>query len=294
VGRPPNRVLADGLLLVAAAVWGTGFLFQKQAMAVLDPLTFIASRSLVAAIALAPLAVIELRNRSSPPPAGFGSSAVLAATIFVVAAWLQQTGFKTASVTSGGFLTALYVVFTPVVAWLALGKTPPRMIYVAIALSFLGTWLFSGARLEPLAHGDALLVLSAAGWAMHVVTLSRAGQLGRPLAFTCLQFALAALAAAPLAFAFEQPTLDGLRAAAVEIAYVGVLSSALTFTLFTYAMRHTPPAEAAVLASSECLFAAAAGAVVLGERLGLISWVGGGLILAATIIVQFAPRNWSR
>lgn len=289
-----QRLVADGLLFAAAAIWGTGFLFQKHAMAHVDPLTFIAARSFVAALALAPLALLEHRGRPGPWPQAFSSSAMLAGMIFIVAGWFQQSGIETASVTNTGFLTSLYVVFTPLVAWLALGRRPSRIIYLAVALSFLGTWLMSGGTLGTLAAGDTLVLCSTVGWAMHVVMLSTAGRFGLPVTYTFIQFAFVTVVSTALALTFEQPTLDGLKAAAWDIAYVGLLSGALTFTIFTYAMRHTPPSEAAVIVSTECLFAAAAGAIVLSERLSPASWAGAALILCSILAVQIAPRSPAR
>jgi len=289
-----QRLLADGLLIAAAAIWGVGFLFQKQAMDHVDPLTFLAARSGLAALALAPFALLERRRRPKPRPRGLLPSAVLARTIFLSAGWLQQSGLDSASVTNTGFLTSLYVVFTPIVAWLALGRRPSPIIYLAVALSFAGTWLMSGGSLGKLAAGDALVICAAAGWAMHVVVLSAASRFERPLTFTFVQFAFVALISAGLALACEQPAVAQIRAAGWDIAYVGLLSSALTFSIFTYAVRHTPASEAAVLVSTECLFAAVAGALALGERLPPVSWAGAALILAAILAVQVPPRGAAR
>lgn len=286
-----QRLIADGLLLIAAAIWGTGFLFQKTAMAHVEPLTFIAARAALAALALAPLVVLEVRRSERALPDGFALRAALAAAVFVLAGFLQQTGLKTASVTNTGFLTSLYVVFTPVFAWLAFGRAPSRLLFVAVLVSFAGAWLISGGGLTALAVGDAFIIASAAGWALHVVVLSWAGRFGLPIAFTAAQFAVVALFASAGAVLFEQPALAALAGAAPQIAYVGLLSSALTFTLFTYAVRYTPPSEAAVLAATESLFAAAAGALVLNERLDALAWTGAGLIVAAVLLVQLGPRE---
>ena len=92
-------------------------------------------------------------------------------------------------------------------------------------------------------------------------------------------------------------TLDGLRGAAVEIAYVGLLSSALTFTILTVALQYTPPSEAAVIVSTETVFAAFAAYLLLGERLAPIGWAGAGLILAATLLLQLGAAialRWHR
>ena len=124
---------------------------------------------------------------------------------------------------------------------------------------------------------------------MRIIT-GRASRFRRPITFTAIQFAivgaLAALAAAPL----ETVSLDRVAAAATEIAYVGLLSSALTFTLLTVALQHTPPSEAAVIVSLETVFAALAAYLALGERLSGLGFVGAALILLAILLIQLGPR----
>ncbi len=67
---------------------------------------------------------------------------------------------------------------------------------------------------------------------------------------------------------------------------MGLLSSALTFTLLTIALQYTPPSEAAVIVSLETVFAAIAAFAILGERLPLIAWVGAAMIMAGTLVIQ--------
>jgi drug/metabolite transporter (DMT)-like permease len=131
--------------------------------------------------------------------------------------------------------------------------------------------------------------LSAVFWAVHVVVTGRASVFRRPIAFTAIQFAVVAVLAVPFSAFLETTTLAGLHGAAVDIAYVALLSSALTFTLLTVALQHTPPSEAAVIVSMETVFAAAAAYLLLGERLVAIGWVGATLILGATLLLQLWP-----
>lgn len=285
-----RRLHADLLLVFAAAVWGFAFLFQKSAMAHVGPVLFVAARAIVASVALAPLAWLEMREpgagwRRVAPAAGW------AGLVFFVAAVLQQWGLVTATVTNTGFLTALYVVITPFIAWGLTGKAPSPFVWAAVGLSFVGTWLLGGGTLAAFSAGDALVAISAAFWALHIVLVGRAGPLGRPVTFTMLQFAVVGLAAAVLAAPIETVSLARLADAWIEIAYVGLLSSALTFTMFSIALRYTAPTEATILVSTETLFAAFGAWWLLGERLPPIGWVGGGLIFLATLLVQLAPQR---
>ena len=113
---------------------------------------------------------------------------------------------------------------------------------------------------------------------------------GAPMTFTFLQFTtVAALAVIP-AFVFEPVSITALISASGPILYVGVLSSAATFTFLAIAMKHTSASEAAVLVSLETLFAAIAGAILLGEQLPPVGWFGASLLFMATLLVQLAPR----
>jgi drug/metabolite transporter (DMT)-like permease len=290
-----SRLNADIALLLAATIWGVAFLFQKSAMDHVGPLAFIAARGLVAAVALLPFALHEHRRAAVPASPRFWGVAVGGGCAFFVAAWLQQTGLVTATVTNTGFLTALYVVLTPFVAWAWSGKVPNPVVWPAVLVSALGTWLLGGGTLSAFSAGDRLVALSAFFWATHVVITGRAAPFNRPIAFTAAQFAVvAALAAVGSAF-LEATTLQALAAARVDILYVGLLSSALTFTILTLALQHTPPSEAAVLVSMETVFAALAAYLVLGERLTAVGWLGAALILLATLTLQLgtalAPRS---
>ena len=118
------------------------------------------------------------------------------------------------------------------------------------------------------------------------ITPDQAARLERPLAITCGQFAVVAALALVAALAVETISLDALQRALPSILYTGLLSSAVAFTLMVVALRHTPPADAAILMSAETVFAAAAGAYFFADRLTASGLVGAAAILAAILIVQ--------
>ncbi|MGE5266217.1 MAG: DMT family transporter [Deltaproteobacteria bacterium] len=286
-----TRIQADLLLLFAAALWGVAFFFQKEAMSHIGPWTFIAGRSWLAVLALAPLIRLDSRQGGTEGMApGLARLAFLCGLAFLAAAFLQQKGLTTASVTNTGFLTSLYVVFTPLVGWILIRSRPPRMVWPAIGLSFAGTWLLGGGMLGGLGTGDYLIIAGSLFWATHCVLSAMASRLGRPLTFTVVQFATVAALSTGAAVVLEHPSPGALQAAAIPILFVGLVSTAFTFTIFIIAMRHTTPQEAAVLLSAESLFAAAAGSILLDERLSSIAWTGAALMTASVLLVQLGPR----
>jgi drug/metabolite transporter (DMT)-like permease len=119
--------------------------------------------------------------------------------------------------------------------------------------------------------------------------------MGRPIGFTAIQLAVVAALGVVASAALETTTATGLAAAAPGILYVGLLSSALAFTILTVSLRSTPPSEAAVIVSLETVFAALAAYLVLGERLSAMGWLGAALILSAILMLQvgaaFGPRR---
>ena len=124
-----------------------------------------------------------------------------------------------------------------------------------------------------------------------MVNVSMAGKLARPVQITCLTFVVVAVLGWVSALMFDTISLSSIQAAMVPILYVGILSSALTFVLMAIAVRHIPATHATILLSTETLFAAAAGYVMLDERLTAVGWLGAGMMIAAIIMIQMKPPN---
>jgi drug/metabolite transporter (DMT)-like permease len=297
VPRAMNRLTADLLLLLSAGIWGLAFYFQKSAMSEVGPFLFISARTCLAALALAPLALLELRYRARQagcPPLdrpGLVRLGVTGGVFFFLGAALQQIGLQTATITNAGFLTSLYVVATPFILWLTTARAPSAVVWTAVGLAFAGAWALGGGTLGGFSQGDVLIVMSAVFWAAHIVVTGRSPRFGTPMTYTCLQFAAVAVIAGTAALILEPISAAALARASGSILYVGLLSSALTFTLLAIAMKYTPAAEAAVLVSTETLFAALAGALLMGERLQPVGWLGAALLFCATLLVQLAPRR---
>jgi drug/metabolite transporter (DMT)-like permease len=289
-----TRIRADLLLLACAAIWGFAFLFQKSAMSHIGPLTFVAARGLLAALVLAPLAIIEHRRSNIAISKPFVITGICAGSAFVMGSFLQQAGLKTASVTNTAFLTALYVVATPFISYAFTRKIISPLVWTAVGLSFAGTWLLGGGTLGGLGVGDWLVAACAFFWALHLVIAGFAAPMGRSVLFSVIQFLIVGVSALIAALLFETITLETLRAAAPDILYVGVLSTALTFTILTFALRATSPTEAAIIVMTETLFAAFGAWLILNEKLTLVSWLGCGAILAAALIVQLQQVRSAR
>lgn len=296
-----SRTNANFILLLAGFVWGLGFVAQATAMQHIGPFQFVGLRFLLATLVVAPLAWYEYQNtrieRDSPTlKAKDWYSLILVGTIFATMMILQQIGLLATSVTNAGMLTGLYVIFTPIIALLFLRQNQPAFIWPAAGLAFLGIWLLGGGGLSNFTWGDAIVILSAMLAALQVILVGAVGtKIGRPVLVAASQFAVTAfialmglLVARAVEWKYEPAlSLQTLLGAAPEILYAAVFAGALAFTLQAIGQRHTGSGDAAVLLSSEALFAALAGAILLAERLEAIGYVGCICLFSAICIVAY-------
>jgi drug/metabolite transporter (DMT)-like permease len=262
----------------------------------LGPLTFTGLRFLIAAAVVLPFALAEGKRARKRGGAGgvltrgHYARFMLLGVVFFFGITVQQYGLLSTSVTNAGFLTAIYVVMTPIIAYLAFAERPHPVVWPASLTTLGGIWLLGGGSLASLGAGDLLMVVCAVFWAMHVCLIGRfAADSGRPFALSSCQFAVVGVIGLLPGLILEPVSLATLAGAAPELLYTGVISGGIGFTLQAVGQRWTRSADAAILLSSEALFAAVFAALLLGERLTPAGLTGCLLIFAAILAVQLAP-----
>jgi drug/metabolite transporter (DMT)-like permease len=276
-------------------LWGFAFVAQKSAMDSMGPLTFAGVRYLLGGLLVLPLALWERRRRPTPLSSTHRALIIAMSLVFFIGSWLQQTGLATTTATNAGFLTGLYVFFVPLLGFLIFRSRPHPIIFAGVPLALVGIYYLNGGGLDSFNGGDGLIVISAVFWAMHVILLGHiARATGLPIFVSAVSFLFAGAVALGLAFVIETPALQGIGAGWLEIAYAGILSTAVAFTFQAIGQQYVPPANAAIILSAESLFAAIGGALLLGDRLPPIGYAGAALIFAAIVAVEAIPPLWSR
>jgi drug/metabolite transporter (DMT)-like permease len=289
------RPLAVALLVIVTMLWGFAFVAQKSAMDAMGPLTFSAVRYLLGTLAILPLVFWELRSTGKRLDRREWAVVALIALSFFLGVTLQQIGLTMTTVTNGGFLTSLYVLFVPLLALVVFFHKPHPIVWVGVPMALVGVYLLNGGRLDSFNLGDLLVVFSAVAWAVQVYLIGTVSKrTGLPVTISVLCFFATAALSGLGAFAFETPNLAAIGDGWVQIAYAGILSTAVAFTLQAVAQQYVPPANAAIILSAEGLFAALGGAVVLGERLSMIGYVGAALIFFAIVMVELIPALQQR
>ncbi len=288
-----SRLRANGLLTLTALIWGLAFSAQRSGMESLGPFAFNAARFALGALSVLPLLAASRRRAAAGGPGtrprlGAGKKAAFAATAGMVLFFgtsFQQAGLVTTTAGNAGFITCLYVVLVPI-AGLAFGKRSGPRIWIGAVVALAGLYVLGVEEGIKMTKGDRLELVGAFFWTAHILVIARFGSLldGLELAFG--QYLVCSAMSLCGALAFEPAPFAGLAAAAVPIAYGGIMSTGVAFTLQIYAQKTAHPAHASIILSMESLFAAVGGIIILGESLTARLAIGGLLMLAGTIVSQ--------
>jgi drug/metabolite transporter (DMT)-like permease len=174
------------------------------------------------------------------------------------------------------------------------------MVFPAVILSIGGIFLMGGGMFAALSWGDGLALLAAFFYALWAVLLGALLiRFPHPFLITAASFALAAAGGmAGSALGFDGPgraiTLAALAGAAPELAYLGLLSTGIAYTLQVVAQKHTTATCAMIIVSAEAIFGAVTANIILGETLTLMGWIGAGMVTAGILLVALSddfPRK---
>ncbi|SIQ25939.1 Threonine/homoserine efflux transporter RhtA [Rhizobium sp. RU20A] len=286
-----TRLQANLLLLVTGAIWGAGFVAQSTAMQAIGPLWFIGLRFAIASLVALPLALVEARRTTRPlARANLPGFAAVGLSLFGGAV-TQQIGIQTTTVTNSGFLTGLYIIFVPILSVLLFRRMPHWVVWPAAAMSLFGIFLLGGGKLTALSSGDYLTIVCAVFWALQIIFIGIVGpKADRPMALSLTQFLICAIGGIALGMAYEPISLEALQRAVPEILFAGLFSSGIAFICQIVAQRHTTAAQAAIFLSSEALFAALFGVLLLGETIPPIGYAGCAILFLAMLSVEIVPE----
>jgi drug/metabolite transporter (DMT)-like permease len=286
---------ANLCLLLTAIIWGGGFISQSSAMDHIGPFFFIGLRFAMATIVMLPFALREHKGASVPlTKSDWQMFCLIGLTLFLGIAF-QQIGLTTTSVTNSGFLTGLYLIFVPLLGVALYREWPHIIVWPSALTALLGIFLLSGGKLDTLVVGDWYTVICAAFWALQIVFINRyANKTGRPISQAVMQFAVTAVLGLIGALLFETLDWGSVILAAPDILFAGVFAGGIAFTLQSIGQRHTTAAKAAIILSSEALFAALFDALINGTRLSGLPLIGCALIFSAMLAVELLPMWFQR
>jgi drug/metabolite transporter (DMT)-like permease len=273
-------------LVAVTAVWGVTFVQVKDALELYPLFAFLAVRFAISTAALAPFAWRPLRQLPlRGVVAGCGVGLLLA-----LAYALQTAGLELTTVSSTGFITGLYVVFTPLLALALFGTRVPAAAWGGVVLAVAGLLLLNGVPGGSLA-GNALVLGNALAQSGQIAAMERFAPRYDARALTFLQMAVSFVAFAVIASAVGQVELPHGRTVWAALVVTGVFAGALGYLVATWVQARTTAARAALVFTLEAPFAALFGVLLAGDRLGWLGWSGCAIMLAGIVCAEPAAAE---
>ena len=285
--EPSRRTswLASLALLAMAACWGSTFFLIKDLLDRVPTLDFLAVRFAIASVVLVLVAPKAL-GRLSPE---VRKHAVVLGLLYGVAQILQTTGLAHTAASVSGFVTGLYVVFTPLLAAVILHTRIPPITWTAVVLATIGLAVLALDGFS-IGYGEFITLLSAVLYALHIVGLGAWSTVQDALGMTILQVIVIAVVCT-VSTVHDGIVLPDRTGDWVSVIYMAVIAGGLALLAQTWAQAHLPPTRCALIMSMEPVFASFFAVWLGGEHLTSRLLLGGSMVLAAMLVVELAPRR---
>lgn len=301
--KPKNAFL----LFMAAFIWGIAFVAQSSAAAFIRPFTFNGIRCLIGGFTLLPLVIIlQLQKRKTLPECeSFDKERLFSAQelrtgligglccgiCLCLGSTLQQFGIEQTSVGKAGFITALYIVFVPIVSALFLRKKIAPPVISSVILGLVGLFLLCLTEQFSIGKGDLYVLLCSFAFTAHILVIDHFSKKADGVLLSCIQFLTCGIISLPFILFMERPQWDQIFSAKIQILYAGVLSCGVAYTLQIVGQKNTNPTIASLILSLESVVSVLAGWVLLNQTLTVREIAGCIVMFVAIMIVQLPSRS---
>ncbi len=297
-----NSLIGSIFLALAAIIWGSSFVAQTAGAEFVGPFTFISVRSLLGSVALLPVIFVmdTFKKKSKPEEYKKMTKAdykylfmggIACGVVLCAASCLQQLGIDGGTAPGmAAFITALYILLVPIFS-VFIGKKIRPVIWVCVGVSVVALYLLCVKDGGKVQGSDLYVLACAVCYAIHILVIDKVSPKLDGIRLSALQFFIAGMIALVIMFITEEPTIEALKAAAPSIAYSGIMSSAVAFTLQILGQQKTEPTIATMIMSLESVFGVITAMIVLSqvptgrETLGCI------LMFAAIIVAQLPEKK---
>jgi drug/metabolite transporter (DMT)-like permease len=267
-------------------VWGLTFPLVKDALADVAPFEFLAIRFALAGAVVTLAARVGMRSLGRR---GLVIGVTAGAALFGGFAF-QTVGLQYTTASNTGLITGLYMVITPLLSAVLLRRLPSAWALGGVAIATVGLVLLGmNEGTLQFRYGDALVVVAAVSFAVHIVILGRYAPEVPAASLAAVQMWVMGILSAGTALAVEPLELPRSGTAWTAILVTAVVASAAAFFVQTLAQRYVPPTRVAVILASEAAFAALFGVLLQDEVLTGVGWAGAGLILAGMVAAEAGP-----
>ena len=293
-----NKQLKGSIALLSATViWGFAFIAQSVGMDLIGPFTFQMVRCLLAVAFLVPLSfLLDIRSCSMRESfekwknPKLWKASILCGLALFVASSLQQNGLLYTDAGKAGFLTAMYIVLTPIVGLFRGNKVSKATVF-SVGIAVVGLYLLSCAGVSAINKGDLLIMGCALAFAVQINCVDHFCEGLDGFRMNCIQALTVAVISAPCVAFTETVDMGNLLACWGPLCFAGVLSMGLAYSLQIVGQKEIEPTAASLIMSLESVFAVLGGWWLLHERMSNTELLGCGLVFAAVIISQLPEKK---
>ena len=269
-------------LLTAALIWGSSFIVMKDTLDLIPVFQLLAIRFTLGGLLLA---IIFRKRLMQSPRTVFPHGAICG--VLLLAAYASQTyGLQTTSPGTNAFLTAVYCVMVPFMAWGLSRRRPTAYNWAAAIMCIGGIGLISLSGDLTIGTGEWLTLLSGLLYALHIMGLSRFGEKDDPIVLTIVQFAVVAVLSWGCTLTLECGAAFPVPAVWPKLMYLTFFATAVTLVCQSVGQSLTPPSQSAILLSLESVFGALFSVLLGYETLTLPILCGFALVFVSVIVSE--------
>ncbi|MDD4553665.1 MAG: DMT family transporter [Bacteroidales bacterium] len=285
-------VSSELILLLAAIIWGFAFVAQRIGMDYVGPFTYNGVRFALGTLVVMPILFIRIRKKRelihtglSIPQWKIVAGSIVTGVLLFGGVAFQQVGLQYTTAGKAGFITGLYVVLVPICG-LLIGRRMRWPMWAGAILSLIGLYFLSITGTLAIGRGDLLVLFCAIIFTFHVLFIAWLSPLMDSYALAVIQFSVCTVLNLIVAFVTEPVLIETILQAWIPIAYGGVLSVGIAYTLQVVAQKTAHPAYASIILSLEAVFAVIGGWMILHEALTQRMILGCGLMLSGMVMAQ--------
>jgi len=284
-------IQAEIYLLGIVIIWGSTFAIIKGILDQILPLTFLAYRFFLAAFVLSVIFWKRLKNIDNI----ILRKGWLIGVFLFLGYTFQTVGLKYTTATKTGFITGLSVVLVPVISYFFIKEKINRNSVIGVIFAVIGLWFLNYNSNFSFNFGDFLVLLGAVSFAMHIISVGLYAKKVDYVPLVIVQLATVFVLCLLMAIIFERPALHLSYSFNIwwAIILTGIFATALAFYMQNRFQRYSTATKTAIIFSGEPIFAAVFAYFLLGEKVGLIAWVGGLLIIFGMIVSQSKFKSMS-
>lgn len=288
-----NKNLKGNLILMlVAVVWGISFVSQSAGRDIIGTNTFNGIRMLIGSFVLLP--VIFVRRKffgTKSNTKALLKSGLLCGTILCMASTLQTWGIAYTTAGKSSFITAMYIIFVPIIGFF-IGKKITLKTVICAIIALIGMYLLcmTGDTMT-INIGEMATLICSIMFTFHILCLDSLSDDIDAIEFSSLQFFVCGAINIILMFIFEEPSFEAIKQSAIPLLYAGACSCGIGYALQPVGQRYTDPTSASIIMSLESVFGLLGGMVILGDMLTIPEFLGCVIMFTAIILIQIPSKK---